>query len=150
VEPTTAKNLTAHLATLPADRRKEFVAVRKLVKGKMPKGYREVYRQGMAVWEIPLAKYPDTYNGQPLCYAALAAQKHHLSLYLMGAYSDPAQTAAIKAAFKEEGKRLDMGKSCIRFRKAEDLALKAIGRSIASIPPGRYIARYELIMKKRR
>ena len=149
MEPTTAKNLTAHLATLPADRRKEFVAVRKLVKGKMPKGYREVYRQGMAVWEIPLAKYPDTYNGQPLCYAALAAQKHHLSLYLMGAYSDPAQTAAIKAAFKEEGKRLDMGKSCIRFKKAADLPLAALGKSIAAVTPAKYIANYEKVKPKR-
>ena len=147
--PSTAKTLTAYLATLPADRRKEFVAVRKVVKGSMPKGYKEAFRLGMAVWEIPLATYPDTYNGHPLWYAALAAQKHHLSLYLFGAYSDPAQAAAIKAAFKEEGKRLDMGKSCIRFKKAEDLPLQALARSIASIPPGKYLVRYEMIHKKR-
>ena len=148
--PSTAKTLTAYLASLPADRRKEFVAVRKMVKASMPKGYQEVFRLGMAIWEIPLKTYPDTYNGQPLWYAALVAQKHHLSLYLFGAYSDPAEAAAIKAAFKAEGKELDMGKSCIRFQKAADLPLKALARSIASIPPTKYLVRYEELRKKRK
>jgi uncharacterized protein YdhG (YjbR/CyaY superfamily) len=145
-----AKTVTEYIASLPPDRRKELAAVRKLVKGSMPKGYREVTHWGSISWEIPLAKYADTYNGKPLAYVGLAAQKHHLSLYLMGAYMQPEQTAAIKEAFKKEGKRLDMGKACIRFRKAEDLPLKALARSIAAIPPGKYIVRYEEIMKKRK
>jgi len=146
----TAKTVTEYLASLPPERRKELAAVRTMVKQKMPKGYKEVLRWGMIVWEIPFTKYSDTHNRQPLCYAALAAQKHLLSLYLMGAYMHPEQAVAIKAAFKAAGKRLDMGKSCIRFRRAEDLPLADIGKAVAAIPPGRYIVRYEELIRRPR
>jgi uncharacterized protein YdhG (YjbR/CyaY superfamily) len=145
-----AKTVTEYIASLPPDRRKELAAVRKMVKASMPKGYKEVMHWGAISWEIPLSTYPDTYNGQPLCYAGLAAQKHHLSLYLMAAYMLPEQLAAVQAAFKKEGKRLDMGKSCIRFKKAEDLPLKALGKCIAAVTPGRFIVRYEEVMKRRK
>lgn len=141
--------VTAYLATLPPERRKEFRAVLQMVRAHMPKGYKQELRWGMISWEIPLAKYPDTYNGHPLCYAALAAQKNHLALYLMGAYMQTGQAAAIKAAFQKEGKRLDMGKSCIRFRKAADLPLAALGKSIAAVTPAKYIANYEKVKPKR-
>ena len=145
-----AKTVTEYLASLPADRRKELAAVRATLKKKMPKGYKEVMRWGMIVWEIPLTAYPRTHNTQPLCYAALTAQKRHLSLYLMGAYLHPDQAAAIKAGFAAAGKRLDMGKSCIRFRRAEDLPLTVIGQAVAAIPPGRYIVRYEELIRRPR
>lgn len=143
-----AQTVTEYLASLPAERRKELAAVRAMIKKKLPKGYKEVMRWGMIVWEIPFRTYPSTHNSQPLCYAALTVQKRHLSLYLMGAYMHPEQTAAIKAAFKAAGKKLDMGKSCIRFRRAEDLPLAALGKAIAAIPPVKYIVRYEELTRK--
>jgi uncharacterized protein YdhG (YjbR/CyaY superfamily) len=140
--------VTQYLATLPADRRKEIAAVRKMVKANMPAGYKERLYRGMILWEIPLATYPDTYNGDPLCYVAIAGQKHHIGLYLMGAYMLKTQTEEIRAAFKAAGKKLDMGKSCIRFHKAEDLPLAALGKVIRSLPPALYIVRYEEIKKR--
>ena len=143
-----ATTVTAYLTSIPPDRRKSMVAVRKMLKTHMPKGYKEVMRWGMISWEIPLTTYPDTYNGRPLCYAALAAQKNHLALYLTGVYGDPAKTAALKAAFKKAGKRLDMGKSCIRFADAADLPLAALGKAVASLPPAKFIVRYEELRGK--
>jgi hypothetical protein len=82
----------------------------------------------MIVYEVPLSRYPDTYNGQPLCYAALAAQKNHAAVYLMSAYGNPAVVRELKDGFRKAGRKLDMGKSCIRFRRAEDLPLAVHNR----------------------
>src|SRR5437868_2504054 len=124
-------------------------AVRKLVKTHPPKGYKEVMNWGMICWEVPVSRYPRLHNGQPLCYAALAAQKRHYSLYLTGAYMFPEQSAAIKAAFTEAGKGPDMGKCCVRFRTADDLPLASLGEVIAAIPPAMLILRYEELVKGR-
>jgi hypothetical protein len=97
----------------------------------------------MLCYQIPLDRYPDTYNGQPLGYVALASQKNYCALYLMGAYMDPAQTAALKDAFKKAGKKMDMGKSCLRFRKPDDLPLDAVAKVIAAMPPEKFIAMVE-------
>ena len=145
-----ATTVAAYLASLPAERRKEIAAVRKAVQAGMPKGYQEVMNWGMICWEIPLTTYPDTYNGQPLCYAALAAQKQHLSLYLMGAYLNVELVTALKEGFKARGKKLSMGKSCIRFKTADDLPLPVISKVVAATPPARYIVRYEQLNKKRK
>ena len=91
----------------------------------------------MISYGIPLERYPDTYNKQPLGYAGLAAQKNFNTLYLLGAYSDPKQRKALEDAFKKSGKKMDMGKSCLHFRKADDLPLDAIGEIIGSTPPRR-------------
>ena len=98
---------------------------------------------GMIMYCIPLERFLNTYNEQPLLYVALAAQKNYCALYLMGPYMDTEQLAGLRAAFREAGKKLDMGKSCVRFRKLEDLPLEAIGRLIAGISPEAYIARYQ-------
>src|SRR5688500_12680067 len=97
----------------------------------------------MICYGVPLSTYPDTYNGQPLMCAALAAQKSHFALYLMCAYMDPALEAKLKNGFAAAGKRLDMGKSCLRFKRLDDLALDTIGEVIASVPPERLIEQYE-------
>jgi hypothetical protein len=144
-----AKTVTEYLASLPPERRKEMGAVRKLVKAHLPKGYKEVMNWGMICWEVPASRYPRLHNRQPLCYAALAAQKQYYSLYLTGAYMFPEQSAAIKVAFKEAGKRPDMGKCCVRFKAADDLPLAALGEVIAAIPPGMLILRYEELVKGR-
>jgi hypothetical protein len=109
----------------------------------LPHGYCEGIAWGMITYAIPLERYPDTYNGQPLCYAALAAQTQYCSLYLMGAYADPRQAAALRAAFARAKKPLDMGKSCLRFRSAIDLPLEDVARLIAAVSPEAFIAQHE-------
>ena len=135
-----ARTPEEYIAEQPAERRETAAQVRDLVNRSLPPGYTEMMGFGMITWCVPLEMYPDTYNGQPLCYAGLAAQKNHFSLYLMGAYSDPKETKALEDGFRKAGKKLDMGKSCIRFRTAEDLPLDVIARSVAATPPEKLIA----------
>lgn len=142
-----ATTVKQYLADLPADRRKVISAIRTLVRRSIPKGYRETMNWGMITWEVPLSRYPDTYNGRALCYVALAAQKGYNALYL-SVYQDPAQDAYLKKAFRDAGKKLDMGKACVRFREVEDLPLEAIGKIVAWVTPEKYIARYEESRKK--
>ncbi|HEX8274316.1 MAG TPA: DUF1801 domain-containing protein [Longimicrobiaceae bacterium] len=132
-----------YLAELPPERREVVSAVRDLVLRNLPEGYRESMGFGMICWGIPLERYPVTYNKQPLGYAALAAQKNYFALYLNCVYQDSEQEAAFREEFARAGKKLDMGKSCVRFRKLDDLPLDVIGRTIASTPPEELIRRYE-------
>ena len=143
-----AKTVAAYLASLPAERRREIVAVRKMVKAHLPKGYKEAMGWGAICWEVPLKTYTKRNGQSPLCYVALVAQKNFLTLHLMGAYLDRVLTARIKAGFKEAGKRLDMGKSCIHFKRADDLPLDELGEVIAAMPPGLLILRYEELLKR--
>lgn len=138
-----ATTVDEYLAELPAERRDVMSAVRDVVLRNLPDGYRESMQYGMIGYDIPLARYPNTYNGQPLCYAGLAAQKHHYSLYLMCAYGDERASDWLASEFRKAGKKLEMGKSCVRFRTLDDLPLDAIGRFIAHTPPDAFIARYE-------
>lgn len=138
-----AATVADYLAELPADRRAEIERVRNLINSVLPDGYREGMGYGMIGWVIPLERYPDTYNKQPLAFAALAAQKNSNSLYLNCVYASKERSERLKAAFAAAGKKLDMGKSCIRFKKADDLALDAIAEEIASTTPDEYIRIYE-------
>jgi hypothetical protein len=97
----------------------------------------------MIGWELPLEAYPDTYNGQPLVYAALAAQKNHTALYLNCVYASETRTERLRAAWAAAGKKLDMGKSCLRFKRPEDVAEQVLAETIRSIPPERFVAEYE-------
>lgn len=137
-----------YLAALPADRRTIVEAVRKLVRRHLPRGYEEAVNWNMIVYQVPLERYPHTYNGQPLAYVALAAQKQYFALYLLGVYQREAQ-AALAEAFAAAGKTLDMGKSCVRFRSLDDLPLDVVAGTIASLPPDRYIAEYDAIQAGR-
>ena len=138
-----APTVTAYLTSLPPERRKVIAAVRSVIRKNLPAGYKESMGYGMICYSVPLSRYPGTYNGQPLCYAALAAQKGYCSLYLMGVYGDAAQAKAFREGFKKAGKKLDMGKSCVRFKTTDDLALDVIGRAIAATPVDDFIASYE-------
>jgi hypothetical protein len=140
-----AATVEEYLAELPEDRRAVVSAVRDVVLRNLPAGYREMMGYGMITWGIPLEDYPNTYNGQPLGYAALAAQKNYYALYLMSPYMDPAEKEGLRDEFRKAGKKLDMGKSCLRFKKLEDLPLDVVGRVIASTPPQEYITRYEAV-----
>jgi hypothetical protein len=138
-----AATVEDYLEELPEDRRAVVAAVRAVVLENLPEGYEETMNWGMIAYEVPLARYPDTYNGQPLGYVALAAQKRYYALYLWGVYADPAQAAYLEAAFDRAGKKMDLGKSCLRFRRLEDLPLAALGEIIASTPPETLTAQYE-------
>jgi hypothetical protein len=138
-----AATVAEYLDELPAERRAVVAAVRDAVRRSLPAGYEECVRWGMISYEIPLARYPTTYNGQPLAYAAIAAQKHHYAIYLMGVYASSEQERELRSAYDRAGKRLDLGKSCLRFRRLDELELPAIERAIASTPPDEMIARYE-------
>ncbi len=142
-----AKTVDEYLRSLPDEDRAVISAVRKVVKANLPKGYEESMASGMIGWGIPLSRYPKTYNTQPLAYAALASQKNHYALYLMCAYMDPAQTKALEDGFRKAGRKLDMGKSCIRFKSLDDLPLDVIGEVVASTPVERYIEVYEATRK---
>jgi hypothetical protein len=138
-----ATNVEQYLAELPEERRAVVAALRKLIRKHLPKGYVETMNWGMICYEIPLDQYPDTYNGQPLGYLALAAQKHKFSLYITGGYGSKERDAELLAAFEAAGKKLDMGNCCIRFKSLDDLELDAIAKAVASTPPKKYIELYE-------
>ncbi len=139
----TAATVADYLEQLPPERRAEIEAVRDVVNAALPTGFREGMAFGMIGWAVPLERYPDTYNGQPLSYAGLAAQKNSNSLYLNCVYASKERKVRLKAAFFAAGKKLDMGKVCIRFKRASDLPLDAIRDEIASTTPDEFIAIYE-------
>ena len=134
-----AASVDEYLASLPPDRREEIERVRRVVTKNLPAGYEEGMGFGMICYSVPLSMYRDTYNKQPLMYAALASQKNYLSLYLMPVYPDGTLDKRLRDAFAASGKKLDMGKSCIRFKRADDLPLDAIGDVVAAVPMDRWI-----------
>ena len=140
-----AKTVDEYLARLPADRRAAISKIREVINANLPKGYVEAMQYGMPAWIIPSARYPKTYNDQPLYIAGLASQKSHMALYLMGVYGHPTTEARFREAFAAAGKKLDMGKSCVRFKKLDDLPLEVIGETIASLSVDEYIAHYEQV-----
>lgn len=129
-----AATVDEYLAGLPEERREAIGTVRDVILSNLPEGYEEAMRWGMIAYEVPLATEPDTYNGQPLMYAALASQKNHMAVYLTGVYADDQARESFLDAYRATGKRLDMGKSCIRFRKLEHLPLEVIGEAVGRYP----------------
>ena len=138
-----AASVRAYLAELPEDRREIVEAVRAVILEHLPAGFEEGMQYGMIGYYVPLERYPVTYNGQPLGVAALASQKRHLSLYLMGIYGDDGEGSWFRERWAASGKKLDMGKSCVRFRRLDDLALDVVGEAIARTSVDDFIAVYE-------
>ncbi len=138
-----AATVEQYLSELPDDRRDAIETVRDVIVENLPSGYVEEMNFGMITYVIPLETYPDTYNGQPLMYAALANQKNHMAVYLSGVYADVDRRDAFLDRYRETGKRLDMGKSCVRFRRIDDLPVELIGDTIAGIDVGSFIEVYE-------
>ena len=143
-----ANTVDAYLAELPPERRAVVATVRDRINAHLPPGYVESMAFGMIGWGVPLARYPDTYNGQPLGLAALAAQKNGYSLYLMGCYMLPEQQARLEAAYRQAGKKLDMGKSCLRFKSLDALLLDEVAALVEATPMDDFIARYEQARRK--
>ena len=132
-----------YLAGIPGERGDALRAVFDATSAAMPDGYELGIHWKMPTWVVPLSLYPDTYNKQPLAFAAIAAQKNYNSLYLMGLYSDSVEDAEFRREWAETGLKLDMGKSCLRFRTVADVDLGIISRTIASTPVDRFVAIYE-------
>ena len=93
----------------------------------------------MLVYQVPFDRYPDTYNGQPLWYAALAAPKSYLTLHLMAVYGSERLANDVESGFRSAGKKLNIGKACIRFQEADDLALDVIGKAVAAVPLEKWV-----------
>jgi len=138
-----ATTVEQYLAEIPADRRPIFDAVRRTVLEHLPEGFVEGMQHGMIGYYIPLDRYRDTDNGQPLGIASLANQKRYVSLYLMGIYANDYDQRWFRERWAQSGKRLDMGKSCVRFRKLSDVPIDVIGEAIARTDVDAYIAAYE-------
>ncbi|MDB5344663.1 MAG: hypothetical protein JWP89_3040 [Schlesneria sp.] len=141
-----ATTVDLYLAELPADRRTSIQAVRQVILSNLDPGYEEGMQYGMIGYYIPHSRYPSGYHcdpKQPLPFVCLASQKNHLSLYMMSVYGDSDLAKWFQAAWKKTGKKLDMGKSCIRFKRPEDLALDVIGEAIHRQPVAKHIEFYE-------
>jgi hypothetical protein len=104
----------------------------------------------MISWHVPLERYPDTYNGRPLGLVALANQKHHMAVYLMGVYGDEADAAWFRQRWQQSGKRLDMGKSCLKFRRLDDVALDVLSEAVKRTSVDEFLRRYEASRATRR
>ena len=138
-----SQQVREYLANLPPERRDAIETVRQEILANLPNGYVETFEFGMLAYVIPLEIYPKTYNGHPLMFAALASQKRHMSLYLMNIYCDPETERWFTESHQAAGKKLDMGKACIRFKAPADLAMDLIGQAIARTPVAQFIERYE-------
>jgi len=141
-----AATVEQYLAELPEDRQEAIQAVRATILKSLPKGYEEGMQYGMIGYYVPHSLYPPGYHcdpKQPLPYASLASQKNHMAIYLMCVYGNAEQETWFREAWAKTGKKLDMGKSCVRFKRIEDLPLKVIGQAIKRVPVKKLIAHYE-------
>jgi hypothetical protein len=138
----TAATPDEYIASLPDDRRDAVAAVREVVNRNLPPGYAEGMAYGMIAWSVPLETFPDTYNGQPFGLAALGSHKSYISLYLNTVYGSPDEEAWFKRRYAASGKKLNMGKSCVRFRHLDELPLDVIGETIARADLERTLAQY--------
>ena len=136
-----AKTVQEYLKEMAPERRQAIEKVRDVILKNLPDGFEEAMNWGMITYQVPLEVYPDTYNKQPLMYAALANQKNHMAVYLTGIYMDEKLNQDFEQKYKETGKRYDVGKSCVRFRKLDDLPLELIGESINAIEMEEFVKR---------
>ncbi len=148
-----AATVDEYLDSLPAERRAALQAVRQVILANLDPGFAEGMQYGMIGYYVPHVLYPPGYHcdpRQPLCYAGLASQKQYMALYLMCVYGDEGERAWFQQAWATSGKKLDMGKSCIRFRRLEDLPLDVIGEAFRRVPARAYIAQVEAALQRPR
>lgn len=154
-----ASTVAAYLGSLPEDRRKDIEIVRGVILKNLDRDFQETMQYGMIGYNVPHAVFPAGYHcdpKQPLPYAGLASQKNHMSLYMMGLYigaTDEQPTELLswfRAAWAKTGKKLDMGKACIRFKKADDLALDVLGEAFRRLPAKAYIEQYLKVLNSPR
>nr|AIF19784.1 hypothetical protein [uncultured marine group II/III euryarchaeote KM3_87_G01] len=138
-----ADTVEEYLAKLPENRKDSFLEVRQMIIDNLPDGYVESINWGMLSYEVPLQVYPDTYNGEPLMFCALAAQKRNLSLHMMSVYQDQEQRKLLLDAFEELGVKPNMGKSCLRFTNVAKIPMQTIGQLISDCSMDEFIESYE-------
>ena len=141
-----ATTVEAYLAELPEDRREAISSIRGVILKNLPNGYEEGMQWGMIGYYVPHSLYPAGYHCQPeepLPVASLASQKNHMAFYGLGLYINEAQARWFVEEWNKAGKKLDMGKSCVRFKTLDDVALDVIGRAIKRLPVEQYIEQYE-------
>jgi uncharacterized protein YdhG (YjbR/CyaY superfamily) len=134
-----------YLAALPADRRAAITAVRKVINDNLPNGYEEGIQFGMICWYVPLSLYPEGYGENkkvPLPLVALASQKSGMVLHFLCFYGHPTLSTWFVSEYKKTGKKLDVGKGCVRFKKLDDLALDVVSRTVARVSVEEHIANY--------
>ena len=136
-----APTVDAYLAELPEDKREAIAAVRSVILAHLPDGFEEGMQYGMIGYYVPLDRFPDTYNGQPLSVAGLASQKRHMALYMMGVYGS--DDAWFREHWEATGHKLNMGKSCVTFRRLDDVPLEVVGEAIARTSVDDLIAAHE-------
>lgn len=135
-----ATTVEQYLAELPDDRRDAIEAVRQAILDNLPDGFVETMNWGMIAYEVPLATFADTYNKKPLMLAALASQKNHMAVYLTTVYASDENRTWFREAYAATGKKLDMGKSCVRFKKLEQLPLELVGAAITRMTVEEFVA----------
>ena len=136
----------AYLDALPADRRKALAKLRATIRKHIPRGYKEGIQYGMIGYFVPHSIYPDGYHAnpdEPLPFASIASQKNHMALYLFCLYSDDAAMKRFVKDWKATGQRLDMGKSCVRFKSIDQVPLDVVGEAISRISVEEFVAGYE-------
>jgi hypothetical protein len=147
-----ATTVEQYLAELPADRKKALGDLRKVILKNLPKGFHETMGYGMIGYVIPHSKYPDGYHcnpSLPLPFMNIASQKNFIAIYNMGIYANPAILKWFTEAHaKASSKKLDMGKSCIRYKNPDDIPLELIGQLAAKITPDEWIKLYEKNYKR--
>ena len=146
----TARTVQEYLDELPEDRAAVVAHVRDLVNASLPPGYVEGMLYGMITWMVPLETYPDTYNGKPLAYVSLAAQKNYYSLYLMAVYADSEEESRLREQWTARGTKLDMGKCCLRFKRIDNLHEDLVADVVAAVPMDMYVDMAEAARSGRR
>lgn len=146
-----AKTADDYILTLPDERAEIIAALRNEIKKNLPKGFEETMQYGMVSYVIPHRLYQAGYHANPkdaLPFMSVASQKNHIAVYHMAVYEGPLHDWFVKEWKKYSDKRLDMGKTCIRFRKAEDIPVKLIGKLASKLTPKQWIEIYERGIKK--
>ena len=142
----------AYIAEMPEERQKAFSKLRSVIKKNIPKGFKETMGYGMMGYCVPHSIYPAGYHcnpKDPLPFMGLASQKNFIAVYHMGIYADPALLKwFVSAHAKASPKKLDMGKSCIRYKKPDDIPFELIGELASKITPDEWIAIYEKNLKR--
>ena len=145
-----ARTVNEYLTDLPKDRRETLQAIRAVILKNLPKGYEEGMLYGAIAYFVPHSVYPPGYHcdpTKPLPFAGLASQKNYISMSLMCVYGDPEHETWFRMAWAKTGKKLNMGKSCVRFKKIDDVPLKVIGEAIKRVPAKKFIEYYESAIK---
>jgi hypothetical protein len=146
-----ADSLEQYLSKIPEQRRASFRTLYEVIAQNLPDGFQANTANGMVGWCVPLALYPAGYHctpNTPLPFISLASQKSFVALYHMGMYADPALLGWFQAEYSNHCKyKLDMGKSCVRFKRLEDIPFELIGALSQKMTPRQWIAVYEAAFK---